>query len=55
MIAGAQDATLTQAEAREIVACFPRGRLVVCNESGHLPMMEEPELVSAALREWLSE
>ena len=55
MIAGARDATLTQAEAREIVGRFPRGRLVVCNESGHLPMMEEPQLVSTALHEWLSE
>jgi pimeloyl-ACP methyl ester carboxylesterase len=55
MIAGARDATLTQGEAREIVGRFPRGRLVVCKESGHVPMMEEPELVSAALREWLKE
>jgi 3-oxoadipate enol-lactonase len=55
MIAGAQDATLTQAEATDVVGRFPRGRLVLCTKSGHLPMMEEPELVSAALREWLSE
>ncbi|MGC9991488.1 MAG: alpha/beta hydrolase [Candidatus Cybelea sp.] len=55
MIAGAQDATLTQEEAEAVVERFPRGRLVLCAESGHMPMMEEPELVSAALREWLKE
>jgi 3-oxoadipate enol-lactonase len=55
LIAGARDATLTQEEAEEIVGRFPRGRLVVCKESGHLPMMEEPDLVTAALREWLKE
>ncbi|MGA7200917.1 MAG: alpha/beta hydrolase, partial [Candidatus Cybelea sp.] len=55
MIAGARDATLAQEEAREIVGRFPRGRLIVCEQSGHLPMMEEPELVTQALRQWLKE
>jgi pimeloyl-ACP methyl ester carboxylesterase len=55
MIAGAQDATLTPEEAKGVVERFPRGRLVLCKESGHLPMMEEPEIVTAALRAWLSE
>jgi pimeloyl-ACP methyl ester carboxylesterase len=55
MIAGARDATLAQEEAREIVGHFPRGRLIVCERSGHLPMMEEPELVTQALRQWLKE
>jgi pimeloyl-ACP methyl ester carboxylesterase len=53
MIAGARDAALAQEEAREIVGRFPRGRLIVCEQSGHLPMMEEPELVTQALRQWL--
>ena len=55
MIAGAQDAALTLEEARETVGRFPRGRLVVCPQSGHVPMMEEPELVTQALRQWLRE
>jgi pimeloyl-ACP methyl ester carboxylesterase len=55
MVAGAQDATQSQEEAREIVGRFARGRLIVCRRSGHLPMMEEPEVVTQALRQWLKE
>jgi len=55
MIAGAHDATLTRVEAKGVAERFPRGRLVLCNESGHVPMMEEPEVVTAALRQWLEE
>jgi pimeloyl-ACP methyl ester carboxylesterase len=42
-------------EARAIARRLPKGRLAVCGESGHLPMLEEPELVTAALAEWLTE
>jgi pimeloyl-ACP methyl ester carboxylesterase len=55
MIAGARDAVLAQEEAREVVGRFPRGRLIVCEASGHMPMLEEPELVTQALRQWLKE
>lgn len=54
VIAGGRDAVVTQEEAREMVERFPQGRLVVCNESGHVPMLEEPAVVSEALCEWLS-
>jgi len=55
MIAGAADRFVALDEARSIVARFPRGRLIVCETSGHLPMLEEPERVTAALRGFLSE
>lgn len=55
VVAGAKDAVISTEEARAIAAAFPRGRLIVCANSGHLPMLEEPETVSAALAEWLSE
>ncbi len=53
MIAGAHDGVVAIEEARSIAARFPRGRLVVCDESGHLPMLEEPRRVTEALETWL--
>jgi 3-oxoadipate enol-lactonase len=55
MVAGARDQVVSMEEARAIARRFPKGRLAVCGESGHLPMLEEPELVTAALAEWLTE
>ncbi|HVN69145.1 MAG TPA: alpha/beta hydrolase [Candidatus Binatia bacterium] len=55
MVAGGADAVLPIEEARAVAGAFGRGRLAVCERSGHLPMLEEPELVTAALEEWLSE
>lgn len=53
MIAGARDRVLALEEAGAVVERFPQGRLVVCDESGHLPMLEEPKRVSDALEAWL--
>ncbi len=53
MVAGARDAVVPLAESRAVAQRFKRGRLVICEESGHLPMVEEPALVTTALREWL--
>jgi 3-oxoadipate enol-lactonase len=55
MVAGAFDAMIGMAEARAVARRFPRGRLAVCEQSGHLPMMEEPPCVRAALSKWLEE
>jgi len=49
VIAGARDAVVPLEEYRQTAAAFPHGRLVVCERSGHLPMLEEPEVVTAAL------
>lgn len=55
MIAGSCDAVIPVEEARSIARAFPRGRLVLCERSGHLPMLEEPERVTQALEALLSE
>jgi 3-oxoadipate enol-lactonase len=53
-IAGGCDALLGRQEAIAVAGVFPRGRLVVCERSGHLPMLEEPEGVTSALRDLLA-
>jgi 3-oxoadipate enol-lactonase len=55
MVAGGCDRTLPVAQARADVERFARGRLVICSESGHLPMLEEASCVDGALEAWLSE
>ncbi len=55
MVAGARDAVVPLAESRAIAQRFAHGRLVICEKSGHLPMMEEPALVTASLKDWLAE
>lgn len=55
MVAGGSDQTLPIAEARADAEHFARGRLVICNASGHLPMLEDPSCVDGALAAWLSE
>ena len=54
VIAGQCDETLPIAESRDVATRFVRGQIVECSESGHLPMLEEPERVSAALSGWLT-
>ncbi len=53
-IAGGSDNFVPMQESRDIVSRFPKGELVVCGDSGHLPMLEEPERVGAALAAWLA-
>lgn len=55
VVAGGSDAVVTVEEARTIAGAFPNGRLAVCEDSGHLPMLEEPAALTAALAAWLSE
>lgn len=54
VIAGGQDANVSVREAQAVAGAFPRGRLVVCEHSGHLPMLEEPGRVTGALEELLN-
>jgi pimeloyl-ACP methyl ester carboxylesterase len=50
-----EDDTLTPPHlAEEIAAGIPGARLVRIAGSGHLPSMEKPEAVTAALRTWLA-
>ena len=41
-------------EAQSVAAQFPRARLTLCAQSGHLPMLEEPACVTDALERWLA-
>jgi pimeloyl-ACP methyl ester carboxylesterase len=54
VLAGGLDRVVPLEEARSVAAKFPRAELVICDESGHLPMMEEPPRVTDALARWLS-
>lgn len=54
VVAGARDAVVPIEEARAVARAFPRGRLLVCEGSGHLPMLEEPKRVTGALAEFLT-
>jgi len=49
VVAGAMDAGVPVEEARAVTAAFPQGRLVLCDRSGHMPMLEEPGRVTEAL------
>ncbi|HET6274402.1 MAG TPA: alpha/beta hydrolase [Candidatus Cybelea sp.] len=55
LVTGGHDEVVGMEEARSIVATFPNGLLAVCEESGHLPMMEEPKPCTEALERWLNE
>ncbi len=49
VLAGGRDLVVPRTEAEENARAFRRGRLVVCEASGHLPMLEEPGCVTEAL------
>ena len=54
VVAGTLDAIIPMAQAEAVAAAFPRGRLLVCERSGHLPMLEEPDRVTEALTSLLN-
>jgi len=54
IVTGARDRVISVEESRLNSGRFPRGTFAVCEESGHLPMMEEAAIVSRTLRGWLS-
>jgi len=54
VIAGVADAALPLVQAQAIAAAFPNGRLVPCEHSGHVPMLEEPDRVTEALEALLN-
>lgn len=54
ILAGAAD-TLVPARRQEVLAgLMPFGRLQVIPEAGHLPQLEQPEMVTEALRSFLA-
>jgi len=53
VIAGGYDRSVTPERARETADALPRGRLLVMEDSGHYPFVEEPEPFLAAVLEFL--
>jgi proline iminopeptidase len=49
VIAGAHDRSFGMGEARELAEALPGGRLVVMENSGHYPFVEEPEAFLTAV------
>ena len=55
VVTGAEDAGIPAADAERTAAAFPAGRLVTLDRSGHVPMLEVPEELSACLLRWLGQ
>ncbi|HEY9086050.1 MAG TPA: alpha/beta hydrolase [Candidatus Tyrphobacter sp.] len=53
VIAGGEDAIVPLDEERAVAAAFPNATLVIAERSGHLPMLEEPDVTTSALADWL--
>jgi len=54
VLCGRQDELIPLALHQEMVEAIPGATLVVIDDCGHLPPLEHPEAVSAAMRDWLS-
>jgi len=50
VVAGRRDKIVPAAESEAMGRAIPGARMVWCERSGHLPMMEEPDRVTEALR-----
>lgn len=55
VICGREDRLTTLEHHEEIAAAIPRARLTIVEGSGHMSTIEQPEAVTAALREWISQ
>lgn len=54
IVAGAGDKIGSLKEAEEICGAFPAAQLAVMPASGHMPMLEEPAALTAALAAFLT-
>lgn len=54
VIAGAEDTIVPLDEARGMAAAFPNAALAIAERSGHLPMLEEPDVTASVLAGWLA-
>jgi pimeloyl-ACP methyl ester carboxylesterase len=50
IFAGRKDKVVPPAESESMAKAIPGAKLVWCERSGHMPMMEEPGLVTAVLK-----
>jgi len=53
VLCGRQDQLTPLEYSEEMAAAIPGAKLAVVEECGHLPTLERPDVVNAALREWL--
>jgi pimeloyl-ACP methyl ester carboxylesterase len=51
---GTEDMLSGPARNRQIAEAIPHARLVAIEGTGHFPLLEKPEQVTAAMREWLA-
>jgi pimeloyl-ACP methyl ester carboxylesterase len=49
VFAGRQDKIVPNAESEAMAKGIPGARLVWCERSGHVPMLEEPDLIAHGL------
>ncbi|MBC7131715.1 MAG: alpha/beta fold hydrolase [Roseovarius sp.] len=54
LLCGAEDRLTPPRRHERMAAVMPRSRLVIVEGAGHLPVLEQPQAVTAALRDWLS-
>lgn len=54
VIVGRHDWITSVAQAEELASGIPRSRLLIFEESGHYPFMDEPEHFMQAARDWLA-
>jgi pimeloyl-ACP methyl ester carboxylesterase len=54
VLCGRQDQLTPPECSEEMAAAIPGAKLVLVEECGHLSTLERPEIVNAALREWLA-
>lgn len=55
VLVGADDAATPPDRAEEMAELIPAARLTVIGQCGHLSTLEQPEAVSAAMRQWLDD
>ena len=55
LVAGDQDAIIPLERTRALAARLQRGRLVVVPRAGHMPMLENPQVVGQALLELITQ
>lgn len=54
VLSGCEDTVVPAAVHIEMVNALPNARLVMVERCGHLSALEQPEIVTAALRDWLT-
>ena len=55
LILGKQDRTVPFSSGEALMRILPKARLVAVDSAGHLPQVEQPEVVNAALTEFLQQ